>query len=306
MCTRVHCGNVADAAGFLASSSFRSNLRAWLQHAVTVATHVAIAVDCTDSRVDVADSVQEALQSVDGAGRVQLVRVAPWGRFVPALNALVQSAAAIDEVQCVYFTSLEAQCSADEVRAMRVELSSGNVMLVGLRLAGHEWHGPDELLPSSSSSPSASGLAPLSGVTCPWNTNALWSLPQLRRTGFLNVSEDAEHGGVEEVAVVATHAALHASAGAEVDVREEKAAVFACSSPEPLAVLIDFERSGGGSSSSSSWSSWKAEWEDAGRRAWHQRKMASKAERAKWQLQQIGLDAASSGMRVLHKRVAFS
>ena len=291
MCTRVHCGNVADAAAFLNSTSFRSNLRAWLRHAVSVAAHVAIAVDCTDGRVDVVDSVEEALQSIDGARRVQLVKVSPWSRFVPALNALLQRAAAIDEVHYIYFTSLEAQSSLDEVQAMHSELStSSSAMVVGLRLPGHEWHGPDHL---KSSAPSSSALTPLSGLTCPWNTNALWSVRLLSRTGFLAISDDAVHGGVEEVAVVATHAALHAS-GEEAGERKE--AAVASASPPPLAVLIDFDAANGVRASN-----WKAEWEDAGRRAWHEKKMASKAERAMWQLQQIELEAASSRVGVLHK-----
>ena len=291
MCTRVHCHHVDDATSFLRSSVFRTLLHGWIEHAVRVAAHVAIAVDCTDGRTDVTDAVEAAVDAIDRAERVQLVRVAPWGQFVPALNALLHHAQALEDVRELYCTSLEACSSPQEVAAMQKELRASDAMLVGVRLQGHQWHGDASAAPSS---PSAH-IAPLSGLTCPWNTNAMWAVRPLSRTGFLAVSEDAVHGGVEEVVVVATHAALQASTHAASHAGGEGATA---SPVVPLAALIDFIHTDGTRSST-----WHTEWQDAGRRAWHAAKMASKAERAQWQLEQVDLVSTLSQAHVSHKTI---
>ena len=280
LCTRIHCGNVSSAEVFLRSSSFLHQLHSWIESAVRVATHVAIAVDCTDGRTDVLDCVEDAVETAKGAERVRVVRVAPWGRFVPALNALIQHAAAIP-VSEILFASLEATFALDEVAAMQHELSRSQALVVGVRQQGHEWHQPEH------DSGSSSTLAPLSGLTVPWNTTAMWAVPALSRTGFLLVSEDAVNGGVEEAAVVGAHSLLlHGSPSAG-------------SQRAVLATLMDFARPA--EAATDPRSRWTTQWEDEGRTRWHQAKMESKAQRAQWQRREMELDLAQ--VLVEHKTV---
>ncbi|CAM9677891.1 unnamed protein product, partial [Phaeothamnion confervicola] len=104
----------------------------------------------------------------------------------------------------------------------------------------------------------------LTGLTTPWNTLALWSVPRLARLGFLAVAEGllpGVDGGIEEVTAIA---ALQMLAAAR-------------SRPGAAALL----RLPG--------VSWEARWADDGRRRWHERKMASKASRAAAQMAALGL-----------------
>nr|VFJ55102.1 MAG: hypothetical protein BECKFW1821A_GA0114235_105122 [Candidatus Kentron sp. FW] len=51
----------------------------------------------------------------------------------------------------------------------------------------------------------AAGKVPLTGLTSPWNTMALWNLGKLAKTGFLTVSDgllDDVLGGMEEVVTI--------------------------------------------------------------------------------------------------------
>ena len=282
LCTRIHCGQVSDGDAFLRSDSFLRHLQSWLHNAVQVAAHVAIAVDCTDGRTDVYDCVLDVLEQTNCADRVALVRVAPWGRFCPALNALLQHAAATSDVSDILFSSLEATRPLDEVAAMQSELRSSKALVVGARLEGHDWHRTELGCPAS---PSAA-FAPLSGLTVPWNTAAMWSVRALSRTGFLSVSDDAVHGGVEEAAVVAMHSLLAATRAVS-------------GTPASVATLLDFVRSADGATEGSA--EWKAEWEDEGRAAWHRAKMESKARRAQWQLDEMDVDGTRS--LVQHKTI---
>ena len=102
----------------------------------------------------------------------------------------------------------------------------------------------------------------LAGDTCPWNTAALWCTARLGALGFPAISETGAGGcggGVEEVAAVAAAQALLGGCAAKL-VRLPPAAGLA----------------------------WEAEWADAGRAAWHARKMASKRERPAAQLAALG------------------
>ncbi|KAJ6468077.1 hypothetical protein C8R47DRAFT_1151706 [Mycena vitilis] len=90
----------------------------------------------------------------------------------------------------------------------------------------------------------------LTGLTSPWNTFAVWDLNKLAKTGFLAVSDTNTAPGqsaIEEVPTISLHQLL-----------------FPTSS---RAILVKFPSKAG----------WDTNWDDPGRVAWQQSKLASKA-----------------------------
>lgn len=107
------------------------------------------------------------------------------------------------------------------------------------------------------------GSNELTGRTSPWNTLAAWNVSQLSRTGFMLVSEGlcGTSAGVEECATIAVQQTLF---------------------PDIRAILVDFADADSGSG-------WNTEFESEERKEWHETKMRSKEERAKGQLDVLGV-----------------
>ncbi|CAM9149196.1 unnamed protein product [Scytosiphon promiscuus] len=129
------------------------------------------------------------------AAIVSVFEVAPWGKFTPALNALVGFAAR-DGAELVMFQSLETTVGKDTVSSMEVHMEPGD-LVVGAALTGHAFQGGQTV--------------ELTGVTTPWNTLALWDVTKLAKSGFLGVAEGLLPGvpaGVEEVTAIAALQAL--------------------------------------------------------------------------------------------------
>jgi UDP-glucuronate 4-epimerase len=219
--------------------------------------------------------------------------------FTPALNALTAKAAAGSAAPAaapdpsaastpaaaaaaatpplVVFQSLEITCSAAALAAMRAQfLSDPTTLVVGARLDGHAAVTPGTA--SGEGATKTTTTAALTGATCPWNTLAMWNAALLSRTGFLQLSDGVASGpvaaaaaGVEEVAVVALHQRLFPGTS--------------------RAVLLDC----GGAAHVQ----WATTFAGEARRAWHARKMASKLERARAQLDVLFPErGADSGFEV--------
>jgi hypothetical protein len=213
------------------------------------------------------------------ATRLHVLPVTPWGKFVPALNALVQFAATAmspslyehedskessdkDASICrhqILFCSSETACSAQAVQTLQSHLLA-DTAVVGACLPGHEYKGTTTISNDNV-------VVELNGRTSPWNTLALWDLRKLALTGFLLVSDgllsDDETDpsfGIEEV--VAT-CLLQKLLGPE----------HAKSKLVQLASEVN----------------WNQEFDDPARQKWHEQKMASKLSRAKRQLELTGL-----------------
>jgi hypothetical protein len=97
----------------------------------------------------------------------------------------------------------------------------------------------------------------LGGRTCPWNTLCIWNVNKLALVGFPLVSDMPPTAGIEEVATVAILQTLLGSNRAKCK----------------LVKVPDI--------------SWNETFDDPERQAWHEQKMASKAERAQAQLSQF-------------------
>ena len=199
----------------------------------------------------------EYLQSL-----IHILPVTPWGKFVPALNALVRYAHEDIQAEYILMISAEVSASAASIHELYNHCREGNegdetyVLVAGAAVNGHST--PDfPSQPDNNQSLSNMNSVPLNGRTCPWNTLALWNLSKLVLTGFLTVSDIGSSAGIEECASIAMHQYLFPKARAK------------------LVRLSDVQ--------------WHDNFEDEERRQWHERKMNSKLERAETQLKMLGL-----------------
>jgi hypothetical protein len=265
----------------------------------TGATVIAtVAVDATPRLADydllqavrtICDEI--AAQHGNADWQIRVVPVQPWGRFVPALNALVAFAATELQASRILFVSAEtttvgvssiARLLRETMPQKGVRGYQDTVLVAGARLTGHD-HRVTTGNPSNAKAPHTVAL---NGRTTPWNTLAVWNLPKLALTGFQLVadgllsdlapppSSPADHqqpqpqqagstinmGGVEEVVTIAL---LQKLLGASNAVAK-------------LIAVPDV--------------TWDESFDDPKRQEWHDQKMASKLSRADQQMKLLGLD----------------
>ncbi|CAN0369768.1 unnamed protein product, partial [Discosporangium mesarthrocarpum] len=103
---------------------------------------------------------------------VTVIPVTPWGNFTPGLNALL-SFAARDNADLILYQSLETLASAKTVAHMTSHLGPDD-LVVGAALQGHSFQ------PGGGQ---GRGEIPVTGVTSPWNTLAMWDVRKLGLTG---------------------------------------------------------------------------------------------------------------------------
>jgi hypothetical protein len=183
--TRLHLGNAS-------SPPLESKIRGWLENlhemAKSVNAHGVIAVDATP-KIDNYDYVEAIRQQLQASSHpLHILPVTPWGKFVPALNALVLHAKSIEADQII-FVSAEVSASAASIKTL-CQHCTDDVLVVGAALNGHLY---------------VPGSCELNGRTCPWNTLAVWNLPKLCLTGFLPCSDWGPSAGVEECVAIAAH-----------------------------------------------------------------------------------------------------
>jgi hypothetical protein len=228
-----------------------------------------IAVDDTDriSGYSLVETIQrlvgELASSHDGThSKLQILPVRPWGKFVPALNALVGHAVSACRARHVMFVSAEMSVPKEAVQkllsATRDHYGSvdDDVLVVGARLAGHDYH--------AQQADGAGVVVSLGGRTSPWNTLAVWNLRTLALTGFQLVSDalipdddknkEPWYAGIEEVVAIAL---LQKLLGAD----RAKAKLMHIPGIE-----------------------WDQNFDDPERKRWHEYKMESKATRGAHQL----------------------
>jgi len=180
---------------------------------------------------------------------IDIIPVCPWGKFVPALNALVSWACSRGATQ-ILFVSAETELPPSCISQLCHNLES-DTLVVGVSLSGHE----------HTSNESQQNEVPLSGSTCPWNTAAIWNIHKLALTGFPLISEGLHEEGASGVEEVPTVAILQNI----LPPNSAKAKLLKL----PNVTL-------------------QTTWNDEKRNQWHQRKMKSKYERASRQLQLLG------------------
>ena len=259
--TRLHLGNASAPPS-------SEKIRGWIQNLRGMADSVqaiqaVVAVDATPKiegynfvKVIEEEIRQEASSSKQSqeCTPVQVLPVTPWGKFVPALNALVFHSYTVCGADQILFVSAEVSVSETSIRRLCAKCSAPeNILVAGAALSGH-------LYSYNSEATGGSKTVALNGRTCPWNTLAVWNLAPLSLTGFLQLSDIGPSAGVEECLAIATHQTLFPDG----------------TSKARLVKLDDV--------------SWESNFgDDEERKQWHERKMNSKLERAGAQLDAMNM-----------------
>ncbi|KAL4087224.1 hypothetical protein PRIC1_013121 [Phytophthora ramorum] len=213
-----------------------------------------------DSVRDLMTQLQSEVATGTLAGKVEIIPMLHWGKFVPALNALVGAAADhFPKADTLLLQSLEVAVDAASMEALRSHFDIKRDLVVGAALPGHEFQ------PNPATQP-----VELSGLTSPWNTLALWNLEQLTKVGFalmgdalrLEVDGIGSAAGIEEVATIAMYQQLYANSTSPTTAKLVRVPSIA----------------------------WQVDGlEDPKRLEWHQKKMASKLQRAAAQIAHFGV-----------------
>lgn len=231
--TRLHVGDASRPPDL-------SKVRAFVDRVAPAVDRVAIAVGVPGVEERTLEALGELAAGVraacaGAAAPVDVVPVEPWGNFLPALNALTAHAARRG-YGFILFASVEAAADPATARRLRAELDGADALVAGAALPGHDF---------------SPGERPLTGVTTPWNTLALWRVPSLALLGFPLVGEGLHAGaagGVEEVSAIHALAKVHPA--------------------KARALLVALPGV-----------AWATDFDDEKRAAWHAKKMASKESR---------------------------
>merc|ERR1719159_1098102 len=117
---------------------------------------------------------------------VTVLDMETWG-YSAVLNTILLQVAQDADIEGVLFISPEVEFSKHSLSILKNNLDK-DTLVAGFSLEGHQF---------------SPGTQPLTALTSPWNTCALWNLNKLRRTGFLGASErNGEIYGMEEVPVI--------------------------------------------------------------------------------------------------------
>jgi len=275
--TRLHLGQASLPPP---TSQLHKTLSSFAQVASNIgATHAVVAVDSEEKLegYDLLEEVTKICQSLNDSDndndnsseictssslktKIHVLPVTPWGKFVPALNAIV-TWCANHKCQYLLFASAEVQLTQEVLNVLISKMDIESTLVVGTVLSGHEYKQPineEEI------------EVELTGRTTPWNTCALWNVPKLALTGFLLVSEglhpdDDEEGissaGVEEVVAIATLQNILQPSNAQAKLVSILGTSWG---------IQDFNN-------------------DEKRKEWHEKKMQSKLTRAQRQLDLLGL-----------------
>ena len=177
--TRLHLGNQTDVPD---QEKLDKLVKNFLEFCTNChASHAVIAVDATPM-IQGYDYVQAVKKSADNASfsieephpPLKVLPVTPWGKFVPALNALLRYAAVDCNAQLILFVSAEMEASASSISMLVNEVDT-TTLVVGAVLPGHDYHQGERV--------------PLNGTSTPWNTLAVWNVPNLALNGFPLVSD---------------------------------------------------------------------------------------------------------------------
>ncbi|KAF7971860.1 hypothetical protein HWV62_19806 [Athelia sp. TMB] len=199
-------------------------------------SRVIIAYDAADSALEHAIKTRPELVRCRDQQVLEFLGATPWGCSGP-LNASIARARRMGASKIV-FMSVEMTVLPEEIGQM-LHLWRRETLVIGKALAQHKFV-------------KSSGHVELTGLTCPWNTFAIWDLSKLAKTGFLLVADTNVAPGqsaIEEVPVIALHQHL-----------------FPNDSEATLLKFPDAVATAG----------WDTTWTDPKRAAWQASKMATK------------------------------
>ena len=263
--TRLHLGKASSPPSQEKTKSILTNLKKIADDVASTnqyETEVLVAVDATPKLEDYnyVEAVRSAIECCESnkdserLTKFHIIPVMPWGKFVPGLNALVLHAKAHFEADLIMFMSAEVNISSAAVcKLCRNVTENKNVIVAGAAMNGHQYHaGVSDI----DGNPNRQ-VVPLTGRTTPWNTLCVWNLDKLSLTGFSMISDLGQSAGVEECVAIALLQKLF---------------------PESEARLVKVDGI-----------EWEETFHDEERKKWHDKKMKSKIERPKIQLDILGI-----------------
>jgi len=243
--TRLHFANASE------ERLHSEKISGFVQNTLTFADFVVIAIGASVGTVTKLKEIVANLQPGSGKTRVFVLEVKPWGKFVPALNALLSWA--VDRgVPKICYQSLEVHAAPEVVHELLKQVKEDDSLVAGAAFFDDHHF--------------CEGLQVINGRTVPWNTLSIWSVKKLSLTGFLLIAEgqipSRIPAGVEEVTTISFLQRL----------LPRKARAKLISHP---AMQGD---------------AWRRDFSDEARKEWHRKKMQSKVDRPAAQLEAMPLD----------------
>lgn len=185
--------NVVLASRYWAASENDfTRLHSFLTRSFHSFSHIILAINVDRDKTNAVSR----LQSLHFEGKLQLLKVSPWGGVTHALNLILYEADVFN-YNYIMFQSPEVFIEAHVITQMHTLMQAHNHTLVlGCQLPDHQlantFHGAQLV------------NVELNAFTVPWNTIALWNLPKLKRTAFPSVADLVKPPGMEEVAAIYT------------------------------------------------------------------------------------------------------
>jgi hypothetical protein len=247
--TRLHLGNASSPPENTYCREFVTKYEEFALSLNLEQAYLAVDASPKFGNYNLVEEIQSVLSD---SSLIRIIPVTPWGSFVPALNAIITQASKDEASHCL-FCSAETWASPESIRVLLMNMHS-DTLVTGAVLPGHAYQ------PHS--------LQKLSGITCPWNTLAIWNTAKLALTGFPLVAEGIHNlsdgsrvsGGVEEVSAISL---IQNVLGPDL-------------ARAKLIPLSDF--------------SWNQTFSDEDRREWHEQKMKSKLQRPAKHLELLNLE----------------
>lgn len=186
--TRIHLGKQATPPD---QSKLESTLESFIKTACEIsASRAVVAIDPEEKikGYDLCTAINEALVEAHKKSKemvdVEVLKVSPWGSFVPALNALVTNACTKSISEGIYaktilFISAETTITKEAMSILCTHMNLEDTLVVGAALPGHNYLGSEGLETKN---------IDLNGRTCPWNTLCIWNLSKLK-LGFPLVAD---------------------------------------------------------------------------------------------------------------------
>merc|ERR1719461_101515 len=160
-----------------------SHLQSWIERMLQLTPlPLYVAVASTLDQTGAVEKLPEMFPK-----KVTVLDMETWGYSAVLNTLLLQVAQQDSDIEGILFISPEVEFSRHSLSILQKHVDK-DTLVAGFSLEGHQF---------------SPGVQPLTALTSPWNTCALWNLKKLRRTGFLGASErNGEVYGMEEVPVI--------------------------------------------------------------------------------------------------------
>lgn len=177
-------GEIAIGTRFWSKNPDRAkDIENFVERAKACVKQVFVAVNTEEDEIG---TIKNENLNIPG---VSVFGVTPWGKFVPALNAIVIKAT-LAGAKMLLLASVEINILPEHLLQLKGNMDS-TTLVVGAALPGHDLKKGEQIG---------------NGITTPWNTLSLWNLKYLSRIGFPLIGDALFYqkcAGIEEVSTIA-------------------------------------------------------------------------------------------------------